>query len=107
MAQRSKIGRSKINSVDFTGVESGGRRVPPGEYVVVVEKVEQAESKKSGKPYLSWELRIVEGDFKGSKLFHNTSLQKQSLWSLRMMLEALGIEVDGPMELDLASYRGL
>lgn len=107
MARRSKK-NSKVIKVDFTGVDVGGRVVPPGEYVAAVENVKHETSSKSNKPFLGWELKIVEGDSKGAKLFHNTSLQPQALWKLRQMLEALGVETEeGAMSLNLTEYVGL
>lgn len=86
---------------------TGGRRVEPGEYVVRVDKVEHTLS-RNDQPMLAWELIVQGGDFDGSKLYHNTSLQPQALFNLRATLEALDFEVpDGDMEIDLRSLVGL
>lgn len=60
-----------------TGVEkaaqnSGGEypEVPHGTYVIKVEKLELTESKKH-QPMLSCWMKIVDGEFKGQRLFMN------------------------------------
>jgi len=91
-------------TVDFTGVtgKSGGSKVPEGDYVAQVNKVTQEYGQQSNKPYLQWELQIVEGKQKGKKLWHKTSLQPQALFNLRNTLEALEMEVpQSALELDL------
>lgn len=45
--------------------------VPAGTYHVVVEKTEKKVSETSGSKMVSWELTIMEGDYKGRKLFKN------------------------------------
>lgn len=86
--------------VDFTGVEVK-TLVPEGDYKIKAEEITQEKGEDSGKPYLAWKFGILEGKLKGQKLFYNTSLQANSLWNLRGVLEAFGVEVDGAMELDL------
>lgn len=57
--------------------------------------------------YLSWECAVAEGSEKGKKLWHNTTLAANALFSLKDMLEAIGEEVpDGEMDLDLPEYEG-
>jgi hypothetical protein len=102
-----KGGKKKGLSVDFSGVESGGKAVPDGAYEVEVVEVTEEEGADSGNPYLKWKFRITEGDSKGAALYDNTSLQPQALWRLKGLLEVLGVEVpDSSMELDLAEYTG-
>lgn len=96
--------RRKKNSVtiDFTGVEMR-TLIPEGEYSVKVDKVTLETSKESGNEYLAWNFRIIDDNPKhdGQLLYFNTSLQPQSLWSLRSLLETLEFEVPkGPTDLD-------
>lgn len=93
-------------TVDFSGVESGGKAVPDGAYEVeVVEVTEEVSSDDNA--YLKWKFKITDGEAKGAVIFDNTSLQPQALWRLKGLLETLGEEVpDSAMELDLASYEG-
>lgn len=104
---KNKKAKGNTISVDMTGVEAGGKRIPEGEYEVEVAAVVAKESGE-GKPYLNWELKIVDGKFKGTKLYHMTSLQPQALFNLRRTLEALGQEVpDGTLQLNLDEVIGL
>jgi len=106
MARKPRNTKRGIN-VDFTGVEAGGVVVPEDDYLVEVEDVEQKTSDNSGNDYLALTLKIVDGDHKGKKLYHNCSLQPQALFNLRGVLEALGFEVpNGPMEFDPADMIG-
>ena len=95
----------KIISVDFTGVEVK-QITPEGDYAVKVKEITEETGDKG--QYLAWVLEVSTGEFKGQKLYYNTSLTKQSLWNLRAVLEALGVEVSkGKMQLDIKSYYGM
>lgn len=89
-------------SVDFEGVESGGGMpIPDGNYTASLVKIEEKEGADSGEPYLSCQWKISEGKLEGRKLYDNISLQPQSLWRLRTILECIGYEVEeGPMDID-------
>lgn len=97
MAKKS----SSVVTVDFEGVESGGKRVrKAGEYLCKVEEI----TKEIGDiaPYLAWQFEVIDGECEGSKLWTNTSLAKQALFNLRGLLEALGEEVpDSELDIDL------
>lgn len=104
MAKKRKSS-GKVISVDFTGVETR-ELIPDGDYVVKVKEITEEEGEKG--QYLSWVLPVSTGEYKGKTLWYNTSLTKQSLWNLRAVLEALGVEVPkSKMNLDLKSYHGL
>lgn len=107
MATKRNAAKSKkALSVDFSDTEASGV-VEEGDYLIELDEVEQKTSESSGADYLSLEFKIVEGDFKGKKLWHNCSLQPQALFNLRGVLEALGFEVPtGVMELDPADLIG-
>jgi hypothetical protein len=93
--------------VDFTGVEVNSFDVPDGPYVFNVAAVTQKKSQESGQFYLSWELKVDDGPYKGRKVWDNTSLQPQALWKLRGMLEAMGMDIeDGEFEIDLEEMQG-
>lgn len=100
-----KSGRSV--KVDMAGVESGGVLIPEGDYIVSVDEITQEEGQSSGKPYLKFVLVVSEGDKKGSKLYHKTSLQPQALFNLKNTLIALGQPVPNKaMNIDLNSLEG-
>lgn len=93
-------------TVDFNGVESGGSRaVPDDTYLVEVVSVEDKESGE-GNPYLAWKWKIIEGPYKGTVLYDNTSLKTTALWRLKGLLECLGYTIDGKFALNLAEYKG-
>lgn len=101
-----KRGKKSI-SVDFSGVESGGRAVPDGIYFLTSVSVEEKESGE-GNPYLAWEWKVADGKHKGATIYDNTSLQPQALWRLKTLLEVAGREVaEKAMELDLDDLVGL
>jgi nucleosome binding factor SPN SPT16 subunit len=90
---------NRVVSVNFEGVESGGGvrapHVPEGDYALKCTKVETKKSKDEGNPYLLFHLKLIKGHKKGvgKTLPHSCSLQKQSLWNLRNLLESMGVQV--------------
>lgn len=92
-------------SLDFEGVESGGGggfKIPEGDYLMKVKTVEDTES-DAGNQMFKWTFEGIEGKAKG-KLFYMYTVYDppDSLWKLKSLLEALGVEVpDGALDLDL------
>lgn len=104
MARKSR--KSAGISVDFSETETN-LTIEEGPYLLEVEDVEVKTSENSGADYLAFTFKVVDGKFKGKKVWHNCSLQPQALFNLRGLLEALGYEVpQGPMELDPADLIG-
>lgn len=100
MAKRSNT------SVDFSGVESGGRAVPDDRYLLEVLSVEEKESSE-GNPYFAWKWKVSEGPHKGATIYDNTSLKSTALWRLKTLLECMGINVpNGKMTLDPTQWKG-
>lgn len=92
--------RKKGISVDFTDVESGGRKVPDGDYEAEIVKIEEKES-SAGNDMLVFTWKILSGAGKGGRVYDNVSLLPQALWRFKTLLEVLGEEVpDGAMEID-------
>lgn len=81
--------------VDFSKVEEGGGsiRVPEGDYRVRIKEVSQGRSKSSDNPMLTWHFEFMEGKAKGRTIIDRTVLIPNSLWKLRDLLEAVGIDV--------------
>lgn len=90
------MAKIKGDVIDFEGIESGGgggARVPEDDYALVVDSVEETESKSSGNSMLVWKFKISKGKHKGKKLKPAyATLTVDSLWKLKNILEALGIE---------------
>ena len=91
-------------AVDFTGVESGGKSVPDGDYLLECTSCEDKESDNG--TYLAWKWKVVEGPSKGASVYDNTSLQPQALWRLKTLFECMGIDVDGKMNINPDAYKG-
>jgi len=110
MPKKTKKKGGRVISVDFSGTEKGGRRkIPEGDYLCKVKEVTEEVGENSGQPYLRWVLDIQEPEkYKGSPLYHNTSLQPQALFNLRNLLEAMEVEVpESIANLNLDDYEGL
>lgn len=92
-------------NVDFTNAGDGFQLVPEGDYICKVSKITVEDGTK-GK-YLKWEFVIGTGDYKGQKLYHNTSLLPQALFNLRNTIIALGIDVPkSAFSIDTEKYVG-
>jgi hypothetical protein len=86
--------------IDLTGVSTELEAMPRGYYGFAIEEPpkKQFTDNDPNRPYYAWVMVVTDPEeYAGRKLFHNTSLQTQSLWSFRQMLEALGY---APEDLD-------
>lgn len=88
---------ARVIEVDFAGVEAGVSyvRVPESDYALEITKAIHKKGKESEKPYLALTFKLSKGPKKGNgkELTVTFSLQKQSLWTLRNLLEACGKQV--------------
>lgn len=106
MATKSRAPKKSTIAVDFSDTETQ-QIIEEGDYILVVDEVEQKTSDNSGADYLLIVFKVSEGPFKGKKVYHNCSLQPQALFNLRGLLEALGFDVpQGRMDLDPADMIG-
>jgi hypothetical protein len=91
--------------VDFEGVpERGTVRVPEGDYILKAKSAEKKNSKGSGNPMLVVKFEFASGpkDVKGKSIVDRHILIKDSLWTLRNMLESMGYKVPAKrMKLDV------
>ena len=94
-----KKSRKRGVTVNFSGVESGGRRVPDGEYLAEIVSCELEES-SAGNPMLHLQWKVSEGKYSGAKIHENISLVPQALWKLKTLLEVLEID---PQEDDVGA----
>lgn len=59
-------------------------------------------------PYFSFQFKGVDPDYENSVMYHNASTSPQSLWRLRPLLEAFGMDIpDGPMDLEAEDFVGM
>lgn len=106
-------GKGRVITVDFTGVESGSAlfaRVPEGDYALEITGVKGKKGQESGKPNLIFTFELSQGPKRGNgkQLGHNCSLQPQSLWNLRQILEACGKQVPSKkLNIDVDKLIGL
>ncbi len=91
-------------SLDFSQVDSF-EPLPAGRYAVAVINCSVKQS-KADKPYLSWELTVNDGAYLGRRLFYNSSLQSQALWSLARDLRAMGFQLEDHVNLNPAELVG-
>lgn len=98
MASTKKNAKIKVS---FKGVEGKRALLDEGEHLSTVVEVTKEKGPKAD--YLKWKF---EADDDAGIAYTNTSLSKESLWNLRGLLEALGVEVDeeDAMELDLTEF---
>lgn len=75
-------------------VKSAFETLPAGQYPVRCTKVEKKIGKDSGQPYLNFEFEIQDEAYKGRKLWSIGSLQEQSLFALKNILEGIGVPYD-------------
>lgn len=99
MAKKKAKGKRKVK-VDFSGATT--RKVIPEGTEVLINPVELELKDGEKAQYISWKYEVTEGKYKGQELYNNTSLAENSLWNLRGVLEAHGIEVpEKKTDLDL------
>lgn len=109
MENTSKMARTRKKAtslkIDFSGVETLGRFHEDGDYRLKIVEVTQEQGDKY--PYLSWNCESVD-DPVGARVYNNTSLSPQSLWNVKAMLEAVGIEVpDDELDIELEELKDL
>ena len=103
---RARGKKAGVISVNFEGVESGGGRpVPDGDYTATLTKLTQEEGQSSGEPYLHCVWKVTSGNAAGASIHDNISLQPQSLWRFRTLLECMGFEVEeADMDIDPLTF---
>lgn len=58
--------------------------LPKGNYLVLITKSEEKVGRTSNKPYLSLTLEVLEGEYKGRKIFVNLNLFSDNPEALRI-----------------------
>ncbi|GAF68352.1 unnamed protein product [marine sediment metagenome] len=66
---------------------------PDDKYQVMVDKVEIKWTKKGDKQMLCWQLKILVGPYKNSRLFKNTVIGPKSLFFIRQDLGRCGVKL--------------
>lgn len=80
---------SKVEEAESLDYEA----LPEDVYPAVLDgEVESAEGPNG--LYWKWTFKISDGDYKGRKMFTNTSLSEKALWKLKEVFEAFGVPSD-------------
>lgn len=95
--KKTRTRKTEKFTINFSGVESGGRKCPDGDYEAEITSAEVQES-SSGNPMMVVKWKIASGKFKGVTIYDNVSLVPQALWKMKGLLEAIGVE---PQEEDV------
>lgn len=99
---RRRAGATKKLSLDFSNV---GKMFEAGKDYAVEVKEATIEAGNEF-PYIAFKLSGVEEGYVNSIMYHNASTSPQSLYRLAPLLEALGYEVDGVLDIDPADFVG-
>lgn len=105
MARTSRrAAKKKSVRLDFSQV---GKQFEAGmEYAIEVKSCTLEDGNEY--PYFAFQFKGVDEGYENSIMYHNASTSPQSLWRLRPLLEAFGIEIpDGPLDLEPEEFIGM
>ena len=71
---------------DFDKIETGFEALPPGEYEAIVTKCMTGKSKQKQTPQIEWEFTIQGPTHSGRKLFENTFLSPQAVFTTKRLV---------------------
>lgn len=80
--------------------------IAPGAYIVELAGFENRVGFDSKKPYISWQLKIVGGEFEGRNVSYNTPLSGQGAVLLKDFLKTIDPFYDG-LCFDADDYFGV
>lgn len=88
----AKLNAKLAKQVD--SVQDGFAPIPAGVYHAVLMNVDTDRSGPAG-PYWSWEFSVIDPEeFKGRKLWNNTTLKEGAQFGLKQTFTAFGVGVD-------------
>ena len=91
--------------IDFSDVSGGSTLVPEDDYLFKVVNVEQKQS-KVGNPMLVFKFEIQQGAFAGRSIIYRQTLTESSLWSFRLLLDALGYDTSSKVKVVPKRFLG-
>jgi ribosomal protein L12E/L44/L45/RPP1/RPP2 len=91
-ASKGKKGKGGV-SVNFKGVDAGGRSIRDGWAVGKITEAELTTAKESGNEMFKIVIQAKNGK-QTAKVWDNLVLTPNALWKMRSLLEAAGVEVD-------------
>lgn len=90
----------KLTNINWEDVAES-QLIPLGNYAARIDKVEPRKGEKTGNPYWNFEFTITEPEqLVGRKLWDVFMLDVQSLWKIRGLAKAIGIDLSGERTLD-------
>lgn len=89
MAKLNKKLQTQTEKAESSGFEA----IPDGAYHVKLRDVDTTREGKKG-PYWSWEFEIIDEEFKGRRLWNNTSLSEAAAFKMKETFEAFGVSLD-------------
>ena len=99
--------RSSAKSGVRIDLSKVGKAFEPGkEYAVKIVECTLEDGTKA--PYFNLKLAGVEDEYENSFMYHKASTSESSLWRLRPLMDAFGMEIpDGPMDISAEDFVGL
>jgi hypothetical protein len=95
MAEATTRTKAAAAVIDFTNVKEGSgfnkKRLPAGDYLAKITRVEDSPSKKDNEP--QWLFTITPEDHKSVAYPYYCKLVENQLWKLRNLIQACGIAV--------------
>lgn len=81
--------------------------IEPGNYPARLDSLKLQKSERTGNEYWSGEFTLIgEGEYEGRKVFDVFMLDKQFLWKLRSLAEAMGMDVEQGWDPDTEELEG-
>ena len=98
--------KSRSVTIDLSGIE-GRVLLPEEDYLVTIDEITEKDGTEA--TFLEWKFKTIDDDKKLNDVTvtYNTSLAPQSLWNLRNLLEAIGVDIpDNEFDLELDEITG-
>lgn len=93
--------KNRAVSVDFSNV--GDRFKPNEDYIGRIEEVTEEEGEKA--PYFAMKI-VGQGDNKGAIIYHRASTAEAALWRMKPLLDAIGVDTSGKVDLTPDTFQG-
>lgn len=101
-SSRSRSAPKKVK-IDFSDI--GKQFEEDMEYAVEVKEATQEEGNEH--PYFKLVFKGIDEEYENSVMYHNASTSPQSLWRLRPLMEALGMDIpDGAFDIEAEDFIG-
>lgn len=110
-SREERPARGNVVAIDLSDVEGRtGRKqkhYKEGDYLVKIKKAEYGKSGNKGTKQIVIQHTFTQAPYKGNVIYDRHNLLPQSLWTLRNLLEAIGMKIPkGRFNLPLAKLAG-